>query len=94
MFDNSMIVPFLLLLILCVYLIYTRSAHEQEVYESYDRKFEEWKKNSQNNIVSAKQPKFVGIIFEDEEKVVFEVFDKSSKEKIENQNFEIRMKNL
>ena len=94
MFDNSMIVPFLLLLILCVYLIYTRNAHEQELYESYDQKFEEWKKNSQSSVVTTKQPRFVGVIFEDDQKVVFEIFEKNAKEKIENQNFEIRMKNL
>lgn len=92
MFSNPMIVPFVLLLIICAYLVYGRSKRENEIFEEYDKKFEEWKKYSDLNMTTKKEPKFGGVIFEDDDKVIFEVFNQNTKTKIENKNFEIKVR--
>lgn len=76
MFENALIVPFFVVVMLCIYLIYTRNRFENEVYCVYDAKFEEWKQSS-NNITKETTPveKVCGIIYEHEDVYILEFFD-------------------
>mgnify|MGYP003612835233 CR=1 FL=1 len=80
MLDNGLIFPFLILLILCVYLIYSRTKFESDVVGIYEEKLEKWK-NCANEKTSevTEDKKVVGIVWQDKDGLTAEFFDESAK---------------
>ena len=86
----DLLIPFLILLSLVVYLIYTRSKFEKEIVEVYEEKLEEWKKHaaiSKEQEVPVK--KLVGLVFKTGYKVNIELIDESAISMLEKGKFEI-----
>ncbi|AXH08628.1 hypothetical protein CP960_09310 [Malaciobacter halophilus] len=87
----DLLIPFLILIILVIYLIYTRSKFEKEILDSYEQKFEKWKKhNSNENRVEHKQ--LVGLVFKTGYKVDIELLDESVTKQLEKGKFSIKAK--
>lgn len=84
----DLIIPFAILLILVVYLIYTRSKFEKDIVEIYDNKFKEWK----SNLVNEEKPSYkelVGVIYKENYKIKIELLKKDEKEKLLKGKFDI-----
>lgn len=88
----DILIPFIILLVLVVYLIYTRYNFEQTTIKDYETKFEEWKKHASPEDKEKKESKkeLVGLVFKKDGKIDIEMFDEYSQGKIERKKFNIK----
>lgn len=86
----DLLIPFSILLILVIYLIYSRSRFERNIVNLYENKFEEWKKHSKNDevIINKKVP--VALVFKENHKFSIEYFDKNLEDSLKRTKFEIK----
>ena len=73
----DLLIPFGILCVLVVYLIFTRNSFEKDVLSVYDKKFEEWKKHSSAAPKEDDPKELVGLVFKKNYKYEIEVFNKS-----------------
>jgi hypothetical protein len=86
----DMLIPFGILLVLVVYLIFTRSKFEKEVVEVYEKKFEEWKEFNTTTTKEVEPAKIlVGLVYKTGYKVNVELLDESAKAQLEKGKFDI-----
>ena len=87
----DLVIPFGILLALVVYLIYTRSQFEKDTVQSYDKKFEEWKKNSDfSKKEQHEHRELAGLIFKTGYKVDIELFDDSVLRSLEKGKYQVK----
>ena len=86
----DMLVPFGILLVLVIYLIYTRNSFEKNMLSLYESKFEEWKKHVK--IGEDKEPsrELMGLVFKKGYKVEIELLNEDVKSNLERGKFEIK----
>ena len=80
----DLLIPFGILLALVVYLIYTRSKFEKDVVQLYEKKFEEWKDNT--DFLKKEEPEekqFIGLVFKTGYKIDIELYDETDKEMLQ-----------
>ena len=65
----DLLIPFGILLILVIYLIFTRNNFEKNIVSLYEEKFEEWKKHSIKEKEKTSQKELVGLVFKTDYKV-------------------------
>ena len=85
----DLLIPFGILLILVVYLIFTRNNFEKNIVSLYEEKFEEWKKNSIKEKEKTSQKELVGLVFKTDYKVNIELLDESVESILSRGKFEI-----
>lgn len=85
----DLMIPFAILIILVIYLIYTRGSHEKDILKLYEEKFEEWKKFNSPIVEDKPKKQFVGMVFNEGYKTSIEVFDKTIEERIKRGKFEV-----
>ncbi len=86
----DMLVPFGILLVLVVYLIFTRSKFEKEVVDVYEKKFEEWKEFNTTTTKKTEAAKnLVGLVYKTGYKVDIELLNDSAKIQLEKGKFKI-----
>ena len=75
----DLLIPFLILIILVIYLIYSRNKFEKEILDLYEKKFDEWKSNSELNISSEKKvcKELVGLVYKEGYNVSIELLEES-----------------
>lgn len=85
-----MLIPFSILLILVIYLIYTRSKFEKDIVQLYEKKFEEWKRTSTFKEEKKEDlPKvLVGLVYKQGYKLKIELLDESVKDNLEKGKFQ------
>ncbi|MGB0990236.1 hypothetical protein CRV03_07790 [Arcobacter sp. F155] len=89
----DLLIPFGILLILVVYLIYTRSKFEKNIVNMYEEKFEQWKENSGSNEENKKVCKeLVGIIYKEEYNITVELMDESVRRNLQQGKYKIKDK--
>ena len=75
-----------------IYLIYSRTKFEEDILITYEKKYEDWKKNSSNikkeDIIEDNQ-KIVGFIIRSRYKLRLKVFDKSSYNMIQRDKYDL-----
>lgn len=86
----DVIIPFLILLILVIYLIYTRSKFEKEMLFLYEKKFEDWKKHQIITSNENETKELVGLVFRKNHKIIIELIDEDVKDKLQRSKFEIK----
>lgn len=89
----DLLIPFSILLILVIYLIYSRNRFERNIVNLYENKFEEWKKHSKNDevIINNKDKKvLVALVFKENHKFSIEYFDKTLEDSLKRAKFEIK----
>lgn len=81
MFDNPILVPFVTLVLLSIYLLYQRNKFEQETYEMFENKLEDWKQTTLKEEATKLQPidekKPCGIVYKQNDQLVVEFFENS-----------------
>ena len=85
----DLLIPFGILLILVVYLIYSRNNFEKDIVSLYEEKFEEWKKHSIKKKEKTSQKELVGLVFKTDYKVNIELLDESVESILSRGKFEI-----
>ncbi|MFK2822127.1 hypothetical protein [Arcobacter sp. YIC-80] len=89
----DMLIPFSILLVLVIYLIYTRSKFEKDIVQLYEKKFEEWKNNSSLDTKkdsNNESPKLLaGLVYKQGYKLKIELLDESVKDNLEKGKFKI-----
>ncbi|XPV68312.1 MAG: hypothetical protein ACNI25_13525 [Halarcobacter sp.] len=91
----DILIPFLILLFLVIYLIYTRNKFEKNIIELYEKKFEHWKDNSTHNEKNDKNYKqLVGLVFKEEYNITVEILEdkQSVKNSLQRGKFDIKDK--
>ncbi len=84
-----MLIPFGILLILVVYLIYTRSKFEKDTVKVYEEKFTQWQKHSKITKEKESKKDLVGLVFKKDYKVSIELLDDSARNALEKGKFDI-----
>lgn len=87
----DLLIPFGILLVLVLYLIYTRSKFEKDIVNLYEKKFEEWKENTDFNTTKEEKvcKELVGLIYKEGYKLNIELINENVKENIEKGKFKI-----
>jgi hypothetical protein len=85
----DLLIPFGILIILVVYLIYSRSSFEKSITSLYEEKFEEWKKHSTQEKEKTSQKELVGLVFKTDYKVNIELLDESVESMLSRGKFDI-----
>ncbi len=85
----DLLIPFGILLIMVVYLIYSRNNFEKDITKLYEEKFEEWKKHSTCEKEKISQKELVGLVFKTDYKVNIELLDESVESILSRGKFEI-----
>lgn len=86
----DVLIPFGILLVLVVYLIYTRNKFEQNILKIYEEKFEDWKKNNKIEKTEVSSKKLVGLVFKKDYKLSIEVLDEDIKDALQKAKFDIK----
>lgn len=85
----DLLIPFGILLILVVYLIYSRTIFEKDITKLYEEKFEEWKKHSTVKEEKTSHKKLVGLVYKTDYKVSIELLDEEAKFQLIRGKFEV-----
>ena len=90
----DLLIPFGILIALCIFLIYSRSKFEKNIVEIYEEKFEEWKENNKSSEIKEKRvcKELVGLVYKEEYNISIELLDNSVKERLERGKFSIKDK--
>ena len=90
----DLLIPFGILISLCVFLIYSRSKFEKNIVELYEEKFEEWKEHNKSAEIKEKRvcKELVGLVYKEEYNVSIELLDNSVKDRLERGKFSIKDK--
>lgn len=88
----DLLIPFIILIGLVLYLIYTRSKFEKNIQRLYDKKFEEWKKNSVSNKNKKPCKNLIGLIFKEGYTITIDVLDEKERENLQQRRFKIKDK--
>lgn len=86
----DLIIPFLILILIVIYLIYTRTKFENQMISLYESKFEEWKKHTQTTNEKKICKELVGLIYKEEHKLSCEIFNKDIEDRLNRAKFDIK----
>lgn len=85
----DLLIPFGILLILVIYLIYTRNVFEKDIVNLYEKKFDEWKKHSTISNEQTSQKELVGLVFKTDYKITIELLDEKVESQLKRGKFEV-----
>ena len=86
----DLLIPFGILLILVVYLIYSRTKFEKSIVKLYEEKFEDWKKHTPISTQTDIHKELVGLVFKEDYKLTVELFDKSVEDRLKRTKFDTK----
>ena len=86
----DLLIPFGILLILVVYLIYSRTKFEKSIVKLYEEKFEDWKKHTPISTETVVHKDLVGLVFKEDYKLTVELFDKSVEDRLKRTKFDTK----
>ena len=85
----DLLIPFGILLLLVIYLIYTRTKFEKNIVKLYEDKLEEWKKHSKNDEKIEHKKDLIALVFKKDYKISIEYFDEKIEDNLKRAKFEI-----
>lgn len=86
----DLLIPFAILLILVIYLIYTRTKFEKDMLKLYEEKFEEWKKHTPIRTEEKSKKELVALVFEENYKLKVEMF-KDIEDRLKRAKFDTKL---
>ena len=89
---DSMMIPFIMLLIVTIALVLERRFHEEKIVDIYEDKFEQWKKHSTSGEEQAKPKELVALVFLENEKLNIELLDNKVLDRLERKKYSIKQK--
>ena len=88
---DSMMIPFIMLLILTIALVLERKHQEDKIVEIYEEKLEEWKKHSNIETKEKHCRELVGLVFLEDSKLEVQVLDKKIIDRLERKKYTIKL---
>ena len=85
----DLLIPFGILLIMVVYLIYSRNSFEKDITALYEKKLDEWKKHSTIEKEKTSHKELVGLVFKNGYKITIELLDEKAQSALERGKFEV-----
>ena len=85
----DLLIPFGILLILVVYLIFTRNNFEKDITKLYEEKFEEWRKHSTIEEENTSHKELVGLVCKTDYKINIELLDSNVESALRRGKFEV-----
>lgn len=85
----DLLIPFGILLIMVIYLIYSRNNFEKDITKLYEEKFDEWKKHSTIEKEKTSYKELVGLVFKTDYKINIELLDESVESTLKRGKFEV-----
>ena len=85
----DLLIPFGILLIMVIYLIYSRNSFEKDISSLYEEKFDEWKKHSTIEVEKTSHKELVGLVFKNGYKITIELLDEKAQSDLERGKFEV-----
>jgi len=89
---DSMMIPFIMLLIVTIALVLERKYHEDKIVDIYEEKLEQWKQHSSSKKETKKCKELVGLVFFEDEKLNIEVIDDKILDRLERKKYSITNK--
>lgn len=88
----DIIIAVIILILIIVYLIYSRNKFEGDIVQLYDEKLNNWKEHALKDVKKESCKELAGLIFQKDGKIELEVFNEQIKDKIERGKFNIKVK--
>ena len=85
----DLLIPFGILLIMVIYLIYSRNSFEKDITSLYEKKFDEWKKHSTIEKEKTSHKELVGLVYKTDYKVSIELLDENVQSALTRGKFEV-----
>ena len=85
----DLLIPFGILLIMVVYLIYSRNNFEKDITKLYEEKFDEWKKHSTIEKEKTSHKELVGLVYKTDYKINIELLDDNVESALKRGKFEV-----
>ena len=85
----DLLIPFGILLILVIYLIFTRNNFEKNIVSLYEKKLDEWKKHSTIEAEKTSHKELVGLVYKTDYKVSIELLDENVQSALTRGKFEV-----
>ena len=85
----DLLIPFGILLIMVIYLIYSRNSFEKDITSLYEKKFDEWKKHSTIEEEKTSHKELVGLVYKTDYKVSIELLDENVQSALTRGKFEV-----
>jgi hypothetical protein len=85
----DLLIPFGILLIMVIYLIYSRNNFEKDITSLYEKKFDEWKKHSTIEIEKTSHKELVGLVYKNDYKVTIELLNNDAESALKRGKFEV-----
>ena len=85
----DLLIPFGILLIMVVYLIYSRNNFEKDITKLYEEKFDEWKKHSTIEKEKTSHKELVGLVYKTDYKINIELLDANVESALKRGKFEV-----
>ena len=89
---DSMMIPFIMLLIVTIALVLERRFHEEKIVNIYEDKFEQWKEHATLDETKPKPKELVGLLFLEDEKLNIELLDDKVLDRLERKKYSIKQK--
>ena len=89
---DSMMIPFIMLLIVTIALVLERKHHEDKVVNIYEDKFEQWKEHATLGEHKPKPKELVGLVFLENEQLNIELLDDKVLDRLERKKYSIKQK--
>jgi hypothetical protein len=85
----DLLIPFGILLIMVIYLIYSRNNFEKDITKLYEEKFDEWKKHSTIEKEKTSHKELVGLVYKTDYKINIELLDDNVESALKRGKFEV-----
>lgn len=85
----DLLIPFGILLIMVIYLIYSRNSFEKDITSLYEKKFDEWKKHSTIEEEKTSHKELVGLVYKTDYKINIELLDSNIESALRRGKFEV-----
>jgi hypothetical protein len=85
----DLLIPFGILLVMVIYLIYSRNNFEKDITKLYEEKFDEWKKHSTIDKEKTSHKELVGLVYKTDYKINIELFDSNVESTLKRGKFEV-----
>ncbi|MCD4759102.1 MAG: hypothetical protein K8R39_12590 [Arcobacteraceae bacterium] len=89
---DSMMIPFIMLLIVTIALVLERKHHEDKIVNIYEDKFEQWKEHATLDEYKPKPKELVGLVFLENEQLNIELLDDKVLDRLERKKYSIKQK--
>ncbi len=89
---DSMMIPFIMLLILTIALVLERKFQEEKIVEIYEEKLENWKEHNKEEQSTTIQKELVGLVFKEGNELNIELLNPKVYDRLERNKFNIKSK--